>query len=251
MKTRISPEPSGFTLIEVLAVVVIIGILAALSLPLLGRMRERGAMAEDLNNLVQIGRAISLFTQDNNGRIPNRNVPVPGTGNPERESFMEAVDRMMTPDGRFDSNSIYNWQRRKLWFSPKFAQMPRGQTFNKNSQYYWGTAYGMNVYLWWNSAPLNNPSFDGYINRAPNLSKLVLVGEKNRNGGHEFDPRRAPVMERDRETNYRVSRPAGSGLGAFYLFGDYHVELIEGDQSVETNPGLRTYNPENRLYYAW
>lgn len=229
--------------------VAILAILAGLMFPMISKMQERGAMAADLNNLLEIGKAISQYTQENDGRIPNRNSPVPGAGN--RESFMESVDRMMTPDARFSATSIYNWQRRKLWYAPKFAEMPAGQNFNKNNQFYWGTAWGMNVYLWWNSSPLNNPEFNGYINRAPNLSKLVLVGEKNRNGGHEFDPRRAPVMSRNTETNYRVSRPAGESLGAYYLFGDYHVELIEGDQSVESNPSFRTYNPTNRLYYAW
>lgn len=245
-------ESRAFTLLELLVVIAIIGLLMALVIPVVGKMQERAAMTADLNNLLEIGKGLSMYMHENNGRIPNRNISVPGAGEgPGRESFMESVDRMMTPDSKFSPGSIYNWQRRKLWYAPRFAKMPPGQSFNKNTQYYWGTAYGMNLYLWWNSSPLNNPEFNGYINRAPNLSKLVLVGEKNRNGGHSFDPRRPPVLARDVETEYRVSRPAGKGLGAYYLFGDFHVELIEGDQSVETNPSLRTYDPNNRLYYAW
>jgi hypothetical protein len=85
------------------------------------------------------------------------------------------------------------------------------------------------------------------IQRAPDRFKLVLVGEKNRNGGHEFDPRNPPVLADNVQTNYRVSRDGK----ALYLFGDFHIELIEGDQSVATNPQLRTYSPNNRLYYAW
>jgi len=246
----------AFTLIELLVVIAILGILAALLIPAVGKMQDRAAMTSDLNNLLEIGKAISMFTQDNNGRIPNirysaeNGEEATGESHP-RSSFMESVDRMMAPDSRFSASSIYNWQRRPVWYSRRFAKMPAGQSFNKNNQYYWGTAYGMNVYLWWNSSPLNNPKFNGYLNRAPSLSKLVLVGEKNRNGGHSFDPRNAPVFAADVETEYRVSRPAGSKLGAYYLFGDYHAELIEGDQSVATNPSLRTYDPNNRLYYAW
>ena len=105
----------------------------------------------------------------------------------------------------------------------------------------------MNVYLWENAFPLNNPSFDGYLNRAPDRSKLVIVGEKNRNGGHFCDFRTAPAFTNNVQTEYRVSRDGK----AFYLFGDYHIELIEGDQSVAAHPEFRTYNPTNRLYYAW
>lgn len=150
-------------------------------------------------------------------------------------------------DAKFSSASQYNYLRRPVWYSRAFGKMPAGRSFNANTQWYWGTAWGMNVYLWENSSPLNSPNFDGYINRAPNRSKLVLVGEKNRNGGHFFDPRTPPRFEKDVETQYRVSRDGK----AYYLFGDFHIELIEGDQSVATNPTFRTYDPNNRLYYAW
>ncbi len=237
----------GFTLIELLVVVAIIAILAAIAIPAIGKGMEKAAMTADLNNLRQIGTAMAAFAAENNGQIPNKNYPVPGTGTPDRESFMEAVDRMMPPDAKFNANSIYNWQRRPVWFSKRYAKMPEGKSFNKDSQYYWGTAWGMNLYLWWNSSPLNNPNFDGYLNRAPDRSKLVLIGEKNRNGGHDFDPRTPPTFSPDTETTYRVSRDGK----AYYLFADFHVELIEGDQSVATNPSYRNYNPTNRLYYAW
>lgn len=239
----------AFTLIELLVVVAILGILAALLFPAVGGAMKKAAMSADMNNLRTVGQGLAAFAAENNGRIPNKNYPIPGTsaGGADRESFMEAVDRMLSPDSKFSASSIYNWQRRPVWFSKKYAKMPEGQTFNKASQYYWGTAWGMNLYLWWNSSPLNNPSFDGYLNRVPDRSKLVLVGEKNRNGGHEFDPRTAPTFADNVDTAYRVSRDGK----AYYLFADYHIELIEGDQSVAAHPEYKTYNPTNRLYYAW
>ncbi|MDX2082235.1 MAG: prepilin-type N-terminal cleavage/methylation domain-containing protein [Terrimicrobiaceae bacterium] len=249
MHSRRFPR-AAFTLVEILVVVAVLAILVALAVPAVGRAVERAATTADTNNLRQIGQGIAAFAAENDSRIPNRNVPVPGTatgGGSDRESFMEAVDRMLPPDSRFSQNSIYNWQRRPIWYSKAFAKMPAGQSFNKNTQYYWGTAWGMNVYLWWNSSPLNNPSFDGNINRAPDRSRLVLVGEKNRNGGHEFDPRTPPSFKNDEQTQYRVSRDGK----ALYLFADYHIELIEGDQSVATNPTFNRYNSTNRLYYAW
>lgn len=235
---------SGFSLVEILVVVAIVATLASLSIPVVGNMMEKAAMTADLNNLNQIGQGIASFVADNNGRIPHKSIPLIGNAN---SNFMESVDRMMAPDAKFSSASQYNYLRRPVWYSKAFGKMPAGQSFNANTQWYWGTAWGMNVYLWENSSPLNSPNFDGYINRAPNRSKLVLVGEKNRNGGHFFDPRTPPRFEKDVETQYRVSRDGK----AYYLFGDFHIELIEGDQSVATNPTFRTYDPNNRLYYAW
>lgn len=246
-----SPGCGAFTLTEMLLAIAIVGSLAAMLVPAVGMMQRKAAMAADLNNLSRIGTALSAFAAENGGRVPNNSLPIAGTssgpGQPDRPSFMESVDRMMAPDRQFNTASIYNWQRRKIWYSKSHAKMPAGQSF-PSSQYYWGTAWGMNSFLWNNAAPLNGANaFDGYLNRAPNFSKLVLVGEKNRNGGHEFDPRIAPTFEPDVESNYRISRENK----ALYLFGDFHVELIEGDQSVIAHPEYRSYSPENRLYYAW
>ncbi len=235
----------AFTLAELLVVIGVIALLSALLFPAVGKMQRRAAMAQDLNNLTQIGKAMAAYAAENEGRIPNLTIDVPGAG--QRPSFMESVDRMMTPDSQANPASIYNWQRRPVWFSKVYAKMPSGQTY-PSSQYYWGTAYGMNTFLWNNAAPLNGTNaFNGYLNRAPNLSKLVLVGEKNRSGGHDFDPRVAPVYQADADCNYRVSRDNK----AYYLFGDYHVDLIEGDQSTAAHPEYKTYSPTNRLYYAW
>jgi prepilin-type N-terminal cleavage/methylation domain-containing protein len=237
-------SPRGFTLVELLVVAALIAVLAALAVPALGRTIKKAAMTTDMNNLRTIGQGISAFAADNDGRIPNRSIPLEVNTN---SNFMESVDRMLTPDSRFNPASQYNYLRRPIWYSKTYATMPTGQSYSPTTQHYWGTAWGMNVYLWENSSPLNNPRFDGYINRAPNLSKLVLVGEKNRNGGHFFDARIVPTFTNNVQTEYRVSRDGK----AYYLFADYHIELIEGDQSVATNPEYRSYNPTNRLYYAW
>lgn len=69
---RPSGGPPAFTLIELLTVVVIIGLLAALLLPAIGSTREKGRRVRCAGNLRQIGQGIALFATDNVGAVPYR-----------------------------------------------------------------------------------------------------------------------------------------------------------------------------------
>jgi len=61
------PKLSAFTLIELMAVIAIIGVLAALLLSGLGRLRESGRSATCLSNLRQQGMAIYAYAADHKG----------------------------------------------------------------------------------------------------------------------------------------------------------------------------------------
>ena len=59
--------PGGFTLIELLVVIAIIAILAGMLLPILARAREEARRGACANNMGQIGKAETAYTNTNDG----------------------------------------------------------------------------------------------------------------------------------------------------------------------------------------
>ncbi|NLC57895.1 MAG: DUF1559 domain-containing protein [Armatimonadetes bacterium] len=71
---------TGFTMIELLTVIAIMVILAAILLPVLGRVREQSRRTECMANLHQIATAIKLFKLDEREYPPDLSErPIPGT----------------------------------------------------------------------------------------------------------------------------------------------------------------------------
>src|SRR5690625_4445855 len=65
-----NPKAKAFTLIELLTVIAIIGILAAILIPVVGKVRSQAHTARCVSNLREIGAASVAYSVDNRDRLP-------------------------------------------------------------------------------------------------------------------------------------------------------------------------------------
>lgn len=227
----------GFTLIELLTVIAIIGILAAILIPVVGRMREQAGRAKCASNLRQCGTGIYLFANDNNGWLPG------GTGGGTHLSNQFRGSRNIMGDlGPY----VQNWEAWMCGNFPGVASIddPR----NTRSQVY-GT------YEYW--AGLSEPAFGG--NGIPNSLEDSLVTD-NPSGWvlmqdvvrqHERGPWRGnhsngPITNTNPDTNpsgaYRPVSSASDIFGGNLLFFDLSVRWYAMSELVHV--GAQRYSVE-------
>lgn len=100
MNSSTPSRHSAFTLVEILAVVAIIGVLAAIIIPVIGRMRASAKSAHCLSNLRQMGPAFATFAVDHRNRYPLSYKE--GSGEPDNNWYYHIAPYLGVPP-------INNW----------------------------------------------------------------------------------------------------------------------------------------------
>src|SRR5262245_61822297 len=121
-----SRDARGFTLVELLVVIAVIGVLSSLLLPVLNRARQNSYSVYCLNNLRQWGLATQVFAVDNDDYLPKDGSP---NGTPTAEGWYNDLPRGLGIPPYKDVPWRTNTELRpgrSIWICPANARVSNG-----------------------------------------------------------------------------------------------------------------------------
>jgi prepilin-type N-terminal cleavage/methylation domain-containing protein/prepilin-type processing-associated H-X9-DG protein len=109
----------GFTLVELLAVIAIIGVLVAILLPVIGRMRDSAHSSRCFANLRNIHTWLNVYAADHKGSYPAAFAPAPGFPNGTQYWTTLLSYMNSSPTSALVQNEAGEYSR--FWYCPAAA----------------------------------------------------------------------------------------------------------------------------------
>lgn len=156
------PSRRAFTLVELMVVITIVGLLAALAVPAIHQSLQRSKQAASLSNIRQIGMAMLAYAADHQMNLPAR------TTDPLSPRWPRILHDFMLPDIRAFVDPS----------DPKPVSLDP-QTFFRNNRN--NSSYIFNGFN--DLGTLHNPSIQVNLNRLAQPSSTILFSKKRHDRG--------------------------------------------------------------------
>jgi len=211
----------GFTLIEMLVVIAIIAVLAAILFPVFSRVRENGRKTKCLANLQQISKAMDLYCSDYGGFIVNWCVSHPSAGsapNPLNDPASHIVTWDISIGKYLKTQEVFKCGSNRNLARPDVGRNARAYCMTRYSQRIVGQ-----VASGWET------SWGHFKDNIPKPTETVLLFEKGDNppgswgdacGENIFESHNGPFIE-----NYDPANVAPNGD---YQGTDINVRTFHG-----------------------
>jgi len=232
---------SAFTLVELLVVIAVVGILAALMFPALNTAKTAGNNVKCVSNLKQIGVGLFSYAADHDGAlIPGAQVPPPDATYSSSYQWFQALEDYLGGDSKKGYSTDHpSWQE-----CPAKVFLSTAAPSKYNVGYGWNWFAGTYSYingLWVGDGGFgylpDQPAWGGYASRLAQVTKpseTIIVGDSkelvNIPTGQEYqNPTLYPAPTAGRsgttwlDPTWRASRHGGKGN---YLMADGHVEAL-------------------------
>jgi prepilin-type N-terminal cleavage/methylation domain-containing protein len=246
-------KKAAFTLIEILIVIAIIAILAALLLPALSTAKAKGLRISCMNNLRQLGVGCQVYTADNDGRLvenwpyalqPSLETNCWMHGN--MRSGLDATNQALLRTGKLfpyanNPNSYHCPADRSTAGSVVTAgsgSAPRVRSYSMNS--WMGSRYMEREQPTFNQRPYRTFVRDSELNAATPASLFVIADEHESTIDDSFFF--ISMNDTDVFMNYPGTR---HDRGYALSFADAHVEHYKIRDPGTKGPAQGSYSPTN------
>lgn len=217
---------SAFTLIELLTVIAVIAILAAILIPVAGAVRDRANSSKSVSNLRQIGNAVALFTNENKGTFPLLNRKLSDPDGTSAYFWAQALEE-----------EVLEWDRSKSGKHPMFDD-PTAQKSHGISD------YGGSTYIFLDANPNNTDrstsgfNVHGLVNPAKTLVVCTAYAANTGNASWyiqgDFAKGANPV---------NVPEPRLNDGEVGVVFADGHTELLSREKVYDLEFRKRLFDP--------